>query len=388
MGARGLPTLDHAALSGPVRVALGGENLDIIDWQVLSIHRPVGVGTGGVYRVSGSSRDRSRSVNWSLILKVVQAAESSVTGSNESPTSAGYWRRELMMYRSGLLDRISGVRAPRCYGIVESERAAWLWLEDVADANGSRWPMERFGTVAHRLGEFNGASAAQVALSADEFLSRGWLRASIAPMAPAWERLPALRSSPWLQSCWPGNLPEHLARLISEREQLLDTLDRLPQTICHLDAFPRNVLVQGTAGSEDVIAIDWAFAGYAPIGAELAPLIAAPAMFFDAEPEQMEEITRIALASYIAGLQSVGWHGDTRIVRFACAASTALRYGLVPFGIIFDDETVRKRFEVFLGRPIDDILVRYEQVSHFLVAQADEARSLLPFAVSQLDATP
>src|SRR5438128_1999926 len=50
-----------------------------------------------------------------------------------NPTTTGSGQREVMAYRSGLLDELPGrLRAPRVYAIDDAEDGrTWLWLEDL-----------------------------------------------------------------------------------------------------------------------------------------------------------------------------------------------------------------------------------------------------------------
>ena len=74
------------------------------------------------------------------------------------PTEFSYWQREPLLYRSGLLDDLpGGVAAAHCYAVDEvAPKVFWLWLEDVADADGGTWTLSRYTEVARHLGQFNG----------------------------------------------------------------------------------------------------------------------------------------------------------------------------------------------------------------------------------------
>jgi hypothetical protein len=76
-----------------------------------------------------------------------------------NPSGHHYWKREALLYESGLLDDLpTGLMAPRCFGVVEQpDGEYWLSLEEVNDDVGARWPLAHYGVVAHHLGLFNGA---------------------------------------------------------------------------------------------------------------------------------------------------------------------------------------------------------------------------------------
>lgn len=373
--------LDRADLTAPVRRALARPVLEVVDWTCRPIHAPINQATGGVYRVSGTASDQGRTVSWSLILKVVQAA-AGFSGANVDPASANYWRREPQIYQSGLLDQLPGLRAPRLWGLVErGDACTWLWLEDVADPVGSCWPLERYGVAARQLGRFNGAFLAPGALPAAAGLSRGWSRAWTAGWAPLLAQLPQMRDHPLVRRCWPGDLPDRLLRLGAEADALFDALDGLPQTFCHLDAFSRNLLMRPRPdGGEEMVAIDWAFAGIAPLGADLAPLVAASVAYFDADVAQLRAIEELAFAGYVEGLRAAGWRGDPRLVRFGSAVAAALRYALLPVGVLVTDERRATALEIAFGHPIGDLLDNRALLGAFLLDQVDAARADFPLA--------
>ena len=70
---------------------------------------------------------------WSLVLKVLGPA-----AGPDDPTHIDYWKRELLLYSSGLLDDLpAGLCAPRCYGCDEPmDGVVWLWLEHVRGGQG------------------------------------------------------------------------------------------------------------------------------------------------------------------------------------------------------------------------------------------------------------
>src|SRR5262249_60251637 len=82
-------------------------------WRAERIRRGVGAATGGIYRLSGSAEQGGQSLPWSCILKVITP----VGAAPVDPTHPLYWKRELLAYQSGWLDRPPGVvRGPRRYG--------------------------------------------------------------------------------------------------------------------------------------------------------------------------------------------------------------------------------------------------------------------------------
>jgi hypothetical protein len=240
--------------------------------------------------------------------------------------------------------------------------------------NGAaRWTPVDFRTAARQLGTFNGAWLASRALPRHDFLSRDWLRAFVGEFAPAYVRLTrsaTLRRHPLVRRCWPDGLFDRTLALWADRDGLLATLDAVPHTFCHLDAFSRNLVV-GPAG---VIALDWAFAGIAPLGAELAPLVAASVIYGDAEPEALRDLDALAFDAYLDGLREAGWRGDVRVVRLGFAATVALRYGLFPLGVHLANAELRERLERSLRRDACDVARRWARISAYLLDRLDETR--------------
>ena len=151
--AKKLETVDQATLIPLVRRLLANERAQVVSWR----YRPVEGGFGGsygVYRFQGEAQAGGETLGWSLILKVIGPA----TGSQE-PAAGDYWKREVLVYGSGLLDDMQGdLVAPRCVGLVEHPgQESWLWLEDAAESGGEPWPLERYGLAARHLGQFSGA---------------------------------------------------------------------------------------------------------------------------------------------------------------------------------------------------------------------------------------
>jgi hypothetical protein len=183
-----------------------------------------------------------------------------------------------------------------------------------------------------------------------------------------------------VRRCWPDGLVDRVLRLWRGRDVFLEALDRLPQTFCHLDAFPRNLLIEDDTvdGSENVVAVDWSFAGIEAVGSEIGPMVAASVWFYDAEPGEMKGLGELVVDGYLEGLRAAGWRGGGRLVRFAFTATAALHYGLFPMGVLVLNDRVRERFEHALAHPAEDIVDRWAEAASFLLGQADEARRLLP----------
>jgi hypothetical protein len=374
--ATGLEALDRATLTGPIRRALRSETVEIGDWHCHSIHGSRAPSSGGLYRVGGTACDRGDTVSWSLVLKVVHAG----TGC-EGPSDVYYWQREVLAYHSGLLDDLPGdLAAPRCLGVVEQRgESAWLFLEEVTDTCGPRWPLSCYGRAARHLGRFNGAYLAGRPVPAHSCLSKGWLRLWVVRNAPAIARLHGYREHPLVRRAYPAPIAAGLLRLWAEREMFLAALASLPQTFCHMDAWRRNLLVRSVEGRDQLVAIDWAFTGCGALGEELAPLVGA-SLYFERELSAAQELDETAFAGYIDGLREAGWRGDPRVVRLGYTAALGLRYGP---GITIEvlrrvlDARHHVGTEQADGESIEERCDRIAGWFSVILDRADEARELI-----------
>jgi hypothetical protein len=368
--------INQATLTPVVRQALDNPTVEIVDWCCEQLHRGAGAGAG-VYRFSGTGRGQAGATEWSLILKVVQPAPG---GDNIS--SWNYYKREADAYRSGWLDDLpGGLAAPRHFGTAEhADGTCWTWLEDVTKDVGAHWPLEHYGVVARHAGQFNGAYLVDRTLPSWAWLSSGWLRAYVNTNAST---MPQIRSSfhvPLVLRAWPGGVSDSLFRLWEERDLFFDALDRLPQTLCHLDLFRRNMLARKTAdGDIQTVAVDWAYTGRGAIGEELVPLVLASVSFFEIELSQGQALQDVVFEGYLAGLRDAGWQGDPRQVRLGYTAAS-LRYRFADLWRVlplFADERLHGMAKRLMGRPIEQIADLYAQVGDLVDRLTDEARELV-----------
>ena len=373
-----VPPIQRDMLAGPVRDALRRDTVEIVDWHCDTLHGGYGTSSGGVFRVTGTGRDGAATVPWSVVLKVLR-----LQPGGETPGDSNYWRRELLAYQSGVLEHLpGGVAAPHCFAVVEQAGdSAWLWMEDIRSTCSLPWPDAEFARIARDFGAFNGAYLLGHPLPSGAWVSRSWLRAWVQPCAQGIASLPGIVDHPRVGRVFSPTTVARIQRLWEERDSLLDALERLPQTFCHLDAFPRNLFACPDAdGRERTVAVDWAFAGIGAAGEELAPLVAASLAFFEADLSRGRELEAMVLDSYLQGLHDAGWHGDQRHVRFGYTAAAALRYGLVLASIVpgaLMDEHMQAWLEQEIGRPIAEIIEHWSALAHFLLDRADEARRLL-----------
>jgi hypothetical protein len=255
-----------------------------------------------------------------------------------------------------------------------------MWLEDIRDILGSQWPLEHYGVVARHLGQFNGAYLVDRPLPGESWLSSDWLWGYVEQSAPAMEPLRNAQASPWGRRWLPEEDSEQFFHLWAERGLYFDTLARLPQTICHFDLFRLNLFARRTAdGDDQTVAIDWAFVGRGPIGADLNPLVWMSIALAGVEVDKRQDLEEIVLAGYLDGLREAGWQGDPRQVRLGYTAAT-VRFLFPETGrwlAFILDESLHAAAEQRFGRPMGEAFDSIAGMRRPLLNKLDEARELM-----------
>jgi hypothetical protein len=248
----------------------------------------------------------------------------------------------------------------------------------VADRYDGRWPLEQYGRAARALGGFNGAYLGGEPWPAFAWLDRttreprgvlaayGWIEALV--LDPQTWRHPLLRE------CYSERLVARLQALWRGREPLLDALERLPQTVCHQDAWRANMMaVEG--GDDKLVVIDWAYVGRGALGTDLGDLVAAGLWGGEHTPAEMHAV---AFDAYLDGLRAAGCPASRDQVRFGFATYSALKYGgLLLWLRDLDDPERRAFWERLNGQPMKEIVAQGVAALEYLVDLYDEAVGLL-----------
>ena len=326
--AQQVQSLDRRTLTPLIRQALRRDDAELVRWEYRAIPSLLGAAAlSTVYRLSGTARVGGEAQPWSLILKALTRPIAPVAG----------WDREVPAFRSGLLDDLpAGLAAPRCFAIEERPEAIWFWQEDVAEEGNARWPVARFALAARHLGRFSGPSLVAGPLPDAPWLSRATLQGRVDGNAAFWAGQLPVRDQTLLDRLFPADLLDRSRQVWEERHELLALLACLPQTLVHGDADRRNLFARrGPDGAEETVAIDWAWLGVAALGADLVNLVAASALWFQADTDDLPALAEACVPAYGAGLADAGWSGDARLPRVGFAVATALRYGPCgPFAMI------------------------------------------------------
>jgi hypothetical protein len=371
-----LDTIDQVTLTPLVRSALGSETVEVVDWEREQLHGGIAVGSA-VYRFSGRGRDQGQTMPWSLILKLLRPE-----GGSAEPSAWNYYKREADAYQSSMVDSLTdGLVTPRCFDIIEHpDGICWMWLEELTEEIGPQWPLEHYGIVARHLGHFNGIYLTSQPLPDWPWLSSSWLRQYVELSAPAMEALPDVVESRWGRRWLPEKDRDRYFHLWAERERYLTALDRLPQTLCHFDIFPRNLFARKTAnGNDQTVAIDWAFVGRGPIGADLNPLVWISVGLSGVGLDKAQELEEIVFDGYLEGLHEAGWKVDPQQVRLGyTAASLRFQFGEVWRWLAWiTDENLRAEAEQAWGMPMGQVFDLIAVMRPSFLGLLDEAQELI-----------
>lgn len=278
--------------------------------------------TSGIYHLHGLVKvENHHQQPWSIIVKVIKP------DSNEKDDLAhhNYWRREALIFESGLLEELpESIATAKCYLIEEQEddHTIWLWMEHIEGQYAQS--QEQFDLIARQLGRFNGAYLGGKTLPDQEWICRGWLRS-------------------WTTACKkyapnPGACLDALHRDIERSiwtwfqdfnekiDKSLTSLDRLPRVLAHQDLSQMNIfLVNKDSEIDRVILIDWQFLSISGIGEDLAKMFGVN-MSLGIIPVGHYRMFQASLfQAYITGLRDMGWEGDERLARYGYCIGTALR---------------------------------------------------------------
>lgn len=273
-------------------------------------HNPQNGVTGGVWR-------RGEVVHKVLTCRREVAAH---WVASEDPRHWNYWRREALVYRSGLPQRL-GLGAPRLLHLEQTpDGDLELQLEHVHGHHGATLTVDDLEAAARMLGRSQG----QAELPQEPWFSERFLRAYGASKPADWGLLDDDRAwaQPLIHKHFPASLRDGLMALHRNRSRLLTLMERLPRTVCHLDVWPNNI-IRTTTG--EVVFLDWAFVGDGALGEDIGNLI--PDSVFDLllRHELLGELDQRLTEAYLDGLRDAGWRGDERLVRLGICAS-AVKY--------------------------------------------------------------
>jgi hypothetical protein len=125
-------------------------------------------------------------------------------------------------------------------------------------------------------------------------------------------------------------------------------------------SFQRNLIARRRAvGTEQTVAVNWAFIGIGAVGAELARLVIGSLLLFEVAVGLPWDVVEAVLTGCLVGLREVGWDGDKSVVRLGFLATAALLYTVYAAGImsgLLGDPSQHRAFEQLLGCPWGDAI--------------------------------
>ena len=293
-------------------------------------HNPLNEVTGTVERVVGG--DGSHAVR-KVLRAPAPAAAGAVDADGPGPWAASadprhwnYWRREVEVYRNeGLRDdlRRCGLDLAACT-VEERADGAVLRMEDVEGTPGTAFTLDDHVALAAAVGRWQAGGPLRA-----PWASSGFLRAYSLSRPVPWHLLDddAAWAHPLVADLWPPGLRAGWARLVAHRSLLLDVMERLPRTRCHLDLWVANAIRR--PGGPFVL-LDWAFTGDGAVGEDLGNYL--PDAVFDLfwPAERLPELEERCFAAHLDGLVDGGWAADARDVRLGVVAASVKYAWLLP----------------------------------------------------------
>lgn len=345
--------LDRATLE-PIVARAVGRPVAIDEWRSVPFsYQVTNALSAGIFRISGTANDGG---DWSVILKVLRPAYDVLLArfpaeSRAELEDAYLWDREVRAYESGLFDRLpSGFAVPRALAIERRPECCWLWLEDLGGED-ARWDIPRYALAARHLGRFNGAFPAGVFEA--PWLTRTWLTTWLMTGFGSRAQIvldnDAIWAHPDVRSGFGSDTRDRLRAAWPAREAMLGRLLARPQTLCHLDAFRKNLFDR----HGETVAIDWSYIGTAPIGVEVGHLVMGSVAFAE-HGHDTPALAAAALDAYVGGLRDSGWQGDEQEVREGFALS-AIRWVFMLgwMGAVLDPAR-RAQIETWAGQPLTE----------------------------------
>jgi len=366
-----------------MREALCSTKAQVRDWTWKPLLYHAVLADRVLARVSGwALLDDNAPVRWSSVLKLYQPSARSTTGELTSPP------REILAYRSSLLAALPGhLRAPRVLGIDEGDDGSfWLWLEDVSDMHGRRWPLAQYGLAARHLGVFNGTYLVSRAVPAEPWLNY-WVTRHLAAAgqrdelesdADVWAELELSACRPAAERLFGAAIAQRTAQLVRDQAHFVGMLAKLPQTLCHHESSLANLFAaRRLDGQVETVAVDWEKIGPGPIGADIATLVFGTLRRCEFDGERATQLDEAVFSGYIAGLREADWKGDIEHVRLGYTTAVALRWTVLASilrGLVEGAVPVQTS-QGWRVSP-DRVVSQWVGLSGFLLDRADEARRL------------
>jgi hypothetical protein len=366
-----LRSIDPEIVANVVRQDQRSPSFDITEWSVKRLSDKGIRNPDGLWLFSGEGKNGVRSQSWSVVLKILEREE------QESPPSdMWYWKRELLLVQSGVMERLPGpVKAPRFYKAEETSEGAWLWLEYIENHRPDPWGLDDYAFAAHQLGYWNGVCTTSRFLADETWLARRHYRSWYTKTNPE-KDFQFLLNQKYIH----GESKKRYDQLWAEREMFYHALEILPQAFSHFDSQRRNLLIRrGNDERDELVLLDWAMCGLGPLGAELYCLVGMSATLLEWPPSALVQLDAAAFGNYLQGLRQAGWSGDANVIRLGYAA-----WMTAWLGIVFPNITAwwctpdfRSHALQHFGCAEEELYRQWLPVFHYALDRADEARVII-----------
>ncbi len=367
---------DDLPLLNAIQNAAGVSDAQVLSWSRRALGEGFAdaiAGGEGLILHSGSLATRAGEQKYQVVEKVCR-----VLPAGREPGSWLYWKREALAYESRyLIGRLSGIKAPECYGVAYTdEPSARVFIEAIPDVQ-PKWTAETHARAARALGMFTAGAVGTPDIERHDWMAIGRAHSWTEIAAETLNDLEELEDDPVLSIWLAGTNLERTVNLWRNVGALRAGLEELPKCFCHHDAFKRNLLFRETDQPEpEIVAIDWAFAGYGVVGEELAAAVGASLMFLDIRSEEAHETSERMFSSYLEGLRAKGWSGTTEAVRFGFCATTAMMFALGTLGpwlpLLRDTKFIPIVKEI-TGTEPDQFIANLSDIQGFFLDLGEEA---------------
>ena len=356
---------DNEALAYEAGEVLGGEIKRSRDLP----HATRNTATSRVVRVHTGVR--------SAIVKFISPGDSGDNrGGSRDRAHLAYWRREADFYEAGVPEPFTkaSVQAPRLLGAFERSDGVVLWLEDLDGPSGGRLRVGDLAAAGRRLGQ----AQAPYALGRVPEGAFPWSTNALFAQLRAWDDVgwDAIYDEeswrhPLIERHFTARLRDSLVRFAEHRWDVLDISKRLPQTICHHDAWLNNIF----SFSDHTTLIDWACVGHGHLGCDAGNIVSDACGDLLLPSSLLPEIDAAVSSAYIGGLGDMGWKGDQRTVRLGICVMAAKWSWLTPHQL---RRAGLGSHAVYGGGPTDSDHLYGERAAmlDYLAAMADEALQL------------
>jgi len=98
-----LQAVDPALLADVVRQDQRSQAFEIADWAVGRLSNNGANSPDGLWLFSGSGGVGGAARPWSVVLKIIERPQQ-----EQAPEALGYWKREVLLVQSGMLERLPG----------------------------------------------------------------------------------------------------------------------------------------------------------------------------------------------------------------------------------------------------------------------------------------